>query len=219
MARPQRPAIAPSAMRTVNRRLLWDRLSLLGMATRPQLARDTGLSLPTVNAALSELERVGLVRNAGRHEKPQGRPAEMFETDARVGFAVGVDIGRAWIRVGLADLTGTTVCRTDLRNDAESAQGVVELITAAISQAIETAEIEPELVAHTVIGSPGVYDPKKGRVLYAGNLPGWEQAGLREMLADRVRGSLTVDNDANLAAIGEYTEGAGRHKRQFVYAH
>jgi predicted NBD/HSP70 family sugar kinase len=143
----------------------------------------------------------------------------MFETATRVGFAVGVDIGRAWIRVGLADLTGTTVCRTDLRNDAQTAHALVELITAAIDQAIVEAEIEAGLVVHTVIGSPGVYDARQGRVLYAGNLPGWERRGLREMLVDHVRGSLTIDNDANLAAIGEYTHGAGRNKRQFVYAH
>ncbi len=206
-------------MRTLNRRLLWDSLSVAGMSTRPQLARYTGLSLPTVNAALGELEQVGLVRSAGRRGTMQGRPAELFETDSRVGFAVGVDIGRAWIRVGMADLAGTTLCRTDQRNTATTARVLVELIMVAIDRAIEEAEIDPALVAHTVIGSPGVYDVWKGRVLYAGNLPGWGRIGLRETLVSRLRGSLTIDNDANLAAMGEHTYGAGQGKRQFVYAH
>lgn len=206
-------------MRTVNRRLLWDNLSSVGMATRPQLARDTGLSLPTVNAALSELGQVGLVRSVGRPETSHGRPAEMFETDSRVGFAVGVDVGRAWIRVAAADLAGTMLCRTDLRNTAETASALVDLITTAIDQALGEGGIDAGLVAHTVIGSPGVYDARNGRVLYAANLPGWERAGLRETLTDRLAGSLTIDNDANLAAIGEHAYGAGRGMRQFVYAH
>lgn len=56
-------------------------------------------------------------------------------------------------------------------------------------------------------------------MVYAGNLPGWQRAGLREVLAERLPGPITLDNDANLAAIGEYAYGAGRGMRQFVYAH
>lgn len=206
-------------MRAVNRRLLWDSLSDAGTATRPQLARDTGLSLPTVNAALSELEQVGLVRSAGRPGTSHGRPAEIFETDDQVGFAVGVDVGRAWIRVAVADLSGAVLCRADLHNSARTAAALVDLITTAVDQAAEGSGIDARLVAHSVVGSPGVYDARKGRVLYAVNLPGWQRAGLRETLASRLAGSLTIDNDANLAAIGEHAYGAGRGMPQFVYAH
>jgi predicted NBD/HSP70 family sugar kinase len=206
-------------MRTVNRRVLWESLFAAKTATRPQLARDTGLSLPTVNAALSELEQVGLVRSAGRPETSQGRPAEVFETDDRVGFAVAVDVGRAWIRVALADLAGTVLCRANVRNGARTSSGMVDLITAGIDQTLREEEIEAGLVTHTVIGSPGVYDARKGRVLYAANLPGWQRTGLRKTLDGRLSGSLIIDNDANLAAIGEHTYGAGQGMRQFVYAH
>ena len=206
-------------MRTVNRRLLWNSLSAVGTATRPQLARDTGLSLPTVNAALSELEQVGLVRSVGRPETSHGRPAEAFESNARVGFAVGVDVGRAWIRLTVSDLSGATTERTDLRNNARTAAALVELIASAIERVIVEAEVERRLVAHTVIGSPGVYDARRGRIVYAGNLPGWQRTGLREMLAERLPGPITLDNDANLAAIGEHAYGAGQGMRQFVYAH
>lgn len=206
-------------MRTVNRRLLWNSLSDAGTATRPKLARDTGLSLPTVNAVLSELEQVGLVRSVGWPETSHGRPAEAFESDTRVGFAVGVDVGRAWIRLAVSDLSGATTTRTDLRNSARTAAALVELIASAIERAIQETEIDPRLVAHTVIGSPGVYDAGRGRIVYAGNLPGWQRTGLREMLAERLPGPITLDNDANLAAIGEHADGAGQGMRQFVYAH
>lgn len=206
-------------MRTVNRRLLWDQLWEIGMATRPQLARDAGLSLPTVNAALNELEQVGLVRSAGRPESSHGRPAELFETDRRVGFAMAVDIGRAWIRVALADLSGTVLGRADQRNNARTSSALVKLIRSATGELIADADVAAEQVAHTVIGSPGVYDARKGRVLYAANLPGWQRAGLRETLADHLSGELTIDNDANLAAIGEHAYGAGRGMAHFVYAH
>ncbi|MGH7749198.1 MAG: MarR family transcriptional regulator, partial [Candidatus Dormibacteria bacterium] len=60
-AAPLAAGVAPSQLREMNQRLLLDRLFTAGPATRPQLARAAGLSLPTVIAALDDLEQAGLV--------------------------------------------------------------------------------------------------------------------------------------------------------------
>jgi len=72
-------------------------------------------------------------------------------------------------------------------------------------------------VVHTVIGTPGVFDPSSERVLFASNLPGWGRRGLVEMLREALGPSLTVDNDANLAALGEQTFGCGAMVGTFVF--
>jgi predicted NBD/HSP70 family sugar kinase len=210
-------AVAPSLLREMNQRLLLDHLFSGGPAIRPQLARDTGLSLPTVIAALNGLEDVGLVRSAGRTETTHGRPAATYEADPTSGAVVGVDIGHDWLRLLVADLAGTQLGRLDVRNRTRGAKALVEKVRQAVSQATAEAGLRPADITHTVIGSPGVYDTRRGRIRYAANLPGWQRVGLAEALTAQLGTSVTLDNDANLAALGEHTYGAARDVRDFVY--
>jgi predicted NBD/HSP70 family sugar kinase len=214
---PLTAGVAPSQLREMNQRLLLDRLFTSGPATRPQLARDTGLSQPTVFAALADLEKAGLVRPCGRPEPAQGRPGLLYEADPTAGAVVGVDIGRDWIHLRVTDLAGHSLSQLDVRNTTRSARALVEQVSRSVTTATKEAGLKPSAVTHTVIGSPGVFDPRQGRVSYAANLPGWQRAGLADALAERLGTSLTIDNDANLAALGEYTYGAARNIRQFVY--
>ncbi|MGY0060569.1 ROK family transcriptional regulator [Streptomyces sp. LZ34] len=209
-------------LRSNNERLLLARLRTEGPASRAQLARETGLSKPTVSSALAALEEAGLVREAGRQAPPErGRVAVLYEPDPTAGYVLGLDIGRAWLRVAAADLDGTVVARAEVRNRGRSAGAMADLTVAAARRVIADAGVDPALVAHTVVGVPGVYDPERRRVRYAGNLPGWGRAGLldrmREELGTPLSTPLSVHNDANLAALGEYTFGAGRGSRLFVY--
>ena len=212
-------AVAPSLLREMNRRLLLDLLFASGPATRPQLAREAGLSQPTVFAALSDLEKAGLVRPVGRPGTSPGRPAVIYEADPSTGAVLGVDIGRKWIRLLVTDLARTELARHEVRNAARSSRALVDLVSKSVEEVTARAGLSHGDVTHTVVGSPGVLDRERGRVLYAGNLPGWQRPGLAEALTERLGGSLTLDNDANLAALGEYTLGAGRDTRQFAYLH
>jgi predicted NBD/HSP70 family sugar kinase len=204
-------------MREMNQRLLLDRLFSAGPAIRPQLARDTGLSLPTVIAGLAGLEQAGLVRTTGRSENPHGRPAATYEADPTCGAVVGVDVGKDWLHLLVTDLGGNRLTQLDVHNNARSARALVALTVQAVADATAMASLQPSSITHTVIGSPGVYDTRRGRIQYAANLPGWQRVGLADALSAQLGTSLTIDNDANLAALGEYTYGAGRDVRDFVY--
>jgi predicted NBD/HSP70 family sugar kinase len=67
-----------------------------------------------------------------------------------------------------------------------------------------------------VIGSPGVLNRATGRLDLAPNLPGWGKAGLVEQLRTALQVESVIENDINLAAVGEQTFGAGRSVRNFV---
>jgi predicted NBD/HSP70 family sugar kinase len=210
-------AVAPSLLREMNQRLLLERLFTKGPAIRPQLARDTGLSLPTVIAALAGLEDVGLVRTTTRTAAAQGRPAALYEANPMSGTVVGIDVGHEWLRTLVTDLAGTRLAHHDVRNIARSAGALVDLVRVSVDETVAEASLSSADITHTVIGSPGVYDSQHGRIKYAANLPGWERTGLAEALTERLVGSITIDNDANLAALGEHTYGAAKGVQDFVY--
>src|SRR3954470_467193 len=115
----------PALLRTLNQGALMQRLREGGPLSRAQLARDTGLSKPTVSQALAELEEAGLVRSVGPAAPSRGRTAILYEPDPSAGYVVGIVIHRSWIRVAAADLAGTIIARSDAPNRARSAGAVV----------------------------------------------------------------------------------------------
>ncbi|MEU1283929.1 ROK family protein [Kitasatospora sp. NPDC005856] len=204
-------------LRSNNEWLLLELLRTGGGSSRAQLARDTGLSKPTVSAALAELERAGLVREAGRLAPERGRTAVLYEVDPTAGHVLGVDIGRARLRVAVADLAGTVVARRDVANRGRSANAVADAVVAAAHEAITEAGLAAGDIVHAVIGTPGVWDEQRRGVRYASSLPGWGRPGLFDRIGAGLGTAVSVANDANLAALGEYTLGAGRGSRMFAY--
>jgi predicted NBD/HSP70 family sugar kinase len=203
-------------LRSSNQRLLLERLRA-APASRAQLARATGLSKPTVSSALAALEAAGLVREAGHHTPERGRVAVLYSPDPSAGYALGIDIGRAWLRVALADLDGTIVARGDVRNRARTSTAMADLVVATAHGLVADSGVPAAKVVHAVVGTPGVYDPAARRVRYALHLPGWGRAGLFDRMRDELGVPLAVHNDANLAALGEHTFGVGAGSRLFVY--
>ncbi|GHH76807.1 sugar kinase [Streptomyces sulfonofaciens] len=206
-------------LRGINERTLLDALRAAGTTSRAELARATGLSKPTVSAALASLERAGLVRRTGEvaRGRGRGRAAVLYEADPEAGFVLGVDVGRDWLRAAAADLDGRVVGRRDAPNTARTASAMVHDAARLARSVAEEAGLDWSQVVHTVVGSPGVTDPGTHRVRYAVNLPGWGRSGLFERLHAELGTGLDVMNDANLAALGEYALGAGQGSRLFAY--
>ncbi|MBL1084618.1 ROK family protein [Streptomyces actinomycinicus] len=204
-------------LRSTNERLLLERLRGLGAASRAQLARETGLSKPTVSSALASLAAAGLVHEVGTHAPERGRTAVLYAPDPAAGYALGVDIGRGWLRVAVADLDGTVVARADVRNRARASAALAGLVVDTARQVTANSGVDPAEVVHGVVGTPGVYDEKQRRVRYAMHLPGWGRAGIVDRMSTELGVPLEVHNDANLAALGEYTYGVGAGSRLFAY--
>ncbi|MFD7452976.1 ROK family protein [Kitasatospora sp. NPDC059827] len=204
-------------LRSNNEWLLLELLRTGGGTSRAQLARDTGLSKPTVSAALADLEQAGLVREAGRVAPERGRTAVLYEVDPTAGHVLGVDVGRARLRVAVADLAGTVVARRDVPNRGRTADAVADAVVAAAGEATAEAGLAAGGLVHAVIGTPGVWDEERRGLRYATSLPDWGRPGLFDRIGEGLGTAVTVANDANLAALGEYTLGAGRGSRMFAY--
>ncbi|WP_394837164.1 ROK family protein [Pendulispora rubella] len=206
----------PASMRELNQRIVLTRLRSGGAATRPQLAKDTGLSKPTVGQALLELEQSRLVRTIGRTSAGLGRSAILYESNPSAGHVMGIDIGRARIRVAVADLAGTVVARLDEPNRCATARALVKTVNQLAHKTVRDAGLDLEDMVAKVVGSPGVPDPR-GRILhYAPNLPDWGKKGLLDELEAALGVGLVVENDANLAAVGEHARGAAKGVSSFV---
>uniref|UniRef100_UPI0031D995B1 ROK family transcriptional regulator n=1 Tax=Saccharothrix mutabilis TaxID=33921 RepID=UPI0031D995B1 len=204
----------PAGMRVLNQRAVLDRLRRGGPATRPQIAKDTGLSKPTVGQALLDLEQHRLVRPIGRTTAGPGRSAMVYEVNPAAGHVLGVDIGRQRIRVAVADLAGSVIARVDERNRCRTAGALVRTVRDLAVRTVSDAGLSLAEMVVKVVGTPGV--PRDRTLLHAPNLPGWERPGLLDELETLLGPDLVVENDANLAAVGERAYGAARGVDVFV---
>jgi predicted NBD/HSP70 family sugar kinase len=207
----------PRLLRTMNERLLLDRLREHGQASRGELAKATGLSKPTVSAALASLEEAGLVLMVGAVGGRPGPTTAIYDMNATAGHVAGVDIGRDWIRVAIADLRGSVVAREDARNTARSAADLVRRVRRLADKAAAEAGLEWTAVTCAVVGSPGVLNEETGSLDFAQNLPGWGRPGLVDRLRTTLEVGLAIENDVNLAAVGELARGAGQGRSDFVF--
>lgn len=205
-------------MRALNQRTVYDSLQGLGSASRAELARRTGLSKPTISLAVADLERAGMVRPTGQMSSGGlGRTSLLYEPDPTAGYVLGLDIGRRWIRSGIADLSGQLLGRADLPQTAQTTTELLDLAQRASADAQASAGIKASSIVAAFVGGPGVPDRPSGRFRYAPNLPGWSEPGMLDQLALALDVQLDSDNDVACATTAEAAHGAGQGADRFCY--
>jgi predicted NBD/HSP70 family sugar kinase len=132
---------------------------------------------------------------------------------------LGLDIGHEYVRGGIADLSGEIRARESLRARATSVRGRVAELVGLADLLCEKVSVSRSAITQTVIGSPGVYDPRRNAMKLTGGLRGWDRpaalAGLREAFGP----SLVMENDVDVAALAERALGHGREVEHFAFVH
>ncbi len=122
---------------------------------------------------------------------------------------LGLDLGGTNIQGGVV-LDGKVLARDSTKTkSAEGAQAVIKRIVKLCDEVVDKAGLKKSEIAGLGIGAPGAVDHRTGTVIKAVNL-GWEDFPLAKVLGNEVKWPVTVDNDVNVAAWGEYRAGAAR---------
>ncbi|RZS90802.1 putative NBD/HSP70 family sugar kinase [Motilibacter rhizosphaerae] len=202
--------LSPQHMRRANERAVFDLLRSGTATDVPALAAGTGLSRPTVSAALSRLEEARLVRRDGARGGVVGRAATLWTVDERAGVTACVDLGRSTTRVAVTDLRGGRLAERTGRTRRRSARSVVEQASEMVGAALAEAGADRGDVLATLVSSPGVFDAQARRMMLAPNLPGWEYGRAVDLLQQHFGDDLALENDVDLAALGELQARGGQ---------
>jgi predicted NBD/HSP70 family sugar kinase len=189
-----------------------------GPITRPEISAAISLSKPTVSAAVSRLEHAGLVRAAGTRPGQRGRKPVAYVVSKRAGFVLGADIGGTNVRVAAADLFGEPICDLKRPTTKDGSRAVGVQILEMISEVIDHAGASHGRALALGISTPGVIDQSSGRVTsLAYNVT--PEGGFDPLAVLRGRFDLPVlvDNNVNLAAVGEKWFGLARGISTLVY--
>lgn len=209
----------PSHLRQVNARGLLRLLRENSPCSKADLVRLSGLSAPTVSSAVAYLESLDLVENLGDGESNGGRPPEMLRFNASHGYVAGVDIGGTRLRMVLTDLNGRVMTQwaTLFKERQRTPKAVCSLIHEGLKTMCQEVSASPKKILHITAGAPGVTNVEAGVVLSAPNLKDWNKVPLRAMIEDQTGISATVENDTNLAAVGEHWRGSAVGVEDFLF--
>ena len=204
--RPLRPTrkVLPEHARAHHRSMVLQHLFHSGPRSRADLARATGLTRVTVSDLVSSLLAEGLVSELGvRAEGRVGKPATLvgLRTDAHAIVAVDLADDER-MHGAVLELSGTVRERRSAHVQGLTGAAAVEALTALCR---ELADASPLPVLGIGVGSPGVITPG-GCVVQAPNR-GWYDLPLAARLTEDLGLPVHVANDANTAALGEFTYG------------
>jgi glucokinase-like ROK family protein len=204
-------------VREINLSIVLNCLRETSPLSRAQLAEITGLNKTTVSSLVRELIARKFVREIGFGPSGGGRPAVMLELNPDAGCIIGMEIGVDFILAILTDFKAQILWRH--REDTDQAEGQEAILAKALDivrQALAASESTHSPVLGIGVGIPGLVDVSSGTLLFAPNLK-WRDVPLREVFSQEFDTPVFVDNEANVAALGERYFGAAQCSRDFIY--
>src|SRR5258706_1877473 len=135
------------------------------------------------------------------------------ETD----YCFAADLGGTKLAAAIADARGGIVAELTEPTDQRGAAYVAEQIAACADKLAQTVGIEVARARHVMVGIPGAIDPRTGRVSPTPNIAGLEDFDVLGFLRDRFGPDVAIENDVNLAMLGEHALGSASHCRNAAF--
>ncbi len=182
-------------------------VSARGEATTAALSRSFGFSTRELTGKIHSLETGKLVIFDQRRKRVSVNPD--------FGLLAGIDMGASHLHFALTDFRGTLLAESTEKIRPEA--GPKKLIAQIRKGVCQLIGDRGARLRGLAIGVPSPVDPRSGLVSFANNLPGWRNVDLRRELKKEFRVPVAVENDANMAAIGEHWRGVARGVKNFIF--
>jgi glucokinase len=202
-------AASSSLLRDINRSAVLDLFRQNKALSRTQIARKLNMSTPTAMRIVEELITMNMVRDIGIGQETRvGRPRSLLEFNGSSSAVIGIDLGGTKMLGGVADLTGKLQKEIRLPSSPNGAEENLNQLINLIENLMNSPRPEGQEVLGVGIGAPGITLAAEGIVTWAPSL-GWRNFPLANLLKERFHIPVFVENDVNLAALGELSYGAG----------
>src|SRR5215208_6152098 len=207
----------PPLLRRLNERTVLETIRLSAPISRAEISRRAGISKPTVSLALQSLLEAGLVRESRSAPHGPSYGAVYFESVPEAALVLGLDLGARFLRGAICDLIGDVRARQDVELRAADVDEALTAAAALRDSLVETSGLDGHLIDGAVVGVPGVVEARTGKLRLAANVEGLEGRALAEDLHERLGFPVALENDINLAALGERWAGVARGVADFVF--
>jgi predicted NBD/HSP70 family sugar kinase len=201
--------VAVADIRRRNRALLLGRLRADGPLSRADLARDLGVSAPTVADILTALESEGVVVAVGEGRSSGGRPPVLYGLRMDGLLAVGVNVDATRVTAVVSDLAGGVRAEASAACDLAGGQDAFATTLTGVAQEIVGQVPRLDALAGIGIAVPAAMHHSRKGVFAPVGRRDWRGVDLPALLGRDGSLPVVVENRAHAVAVGEHLFGAG----------
>lgn len=131
-------------------------------------------------------------------------------------YALAIDLGGTKTAFGIMGIEGDFVHIEKYPTPVQNSTNILDFLLYHIRMIIkEYSDLKIEGIG---LSTGGVVDPESGTIIHATSLlPGWQGTPIKQIIEENIGLKANVDNDGNMAALGEYLFGSAKGKQQFVF--
>jgi N-acetylglucosamine repressor len=200
-----------NTIRDINRQIVLNYVRERGPISRSEIAHETALQRSTISLIMDELKADGLIEEVSG-ESTGGRPPILLSLRTANAVAIGVDLGTVKTVLATSDLAGRVLEQEEFATNPDAAKTIREIVR----RTRKLVARNKRTVEGIGISLPGLVDPDAGKI-YIPHFQ-WRDLPLADELKAAVGLPVTVDNDANSAALAELWFGRPevRQVRDFI---
>ena len=185
--------------------------------SRVELARELNLTRAAITSIINDLQTIGLVDEVeGKY--PSGRKPIVLEINPNQGYVVGVDIGSTHVTILLANYAAHVIKDIEwpIRID-EGPTVILGQVDQRLKDLLNESNLKMGDIKAICVGVPGPVVLQEGMVSEPPIMPGWDKFPIKNYIKSLWKVPVTIGNDAELGAIGEWAYGAGRGEDNLAY--
>ena len=216
MAGPRRSLSSTRLIRSFNVVSVLQTLYREGASSKAGIARSTSLSPATVTRIIAELTEQGLVSEYRIAESTGGRKPIVFRLNHDKLYAVGIQLVRNRVVLGLCDFSGKILTKRSFRPYSFEPENLITELAKEFELLLGMNGINREHILGCGLAISGIVDADTGTLLRSVNL-GWRDVRISDALEETLGLPVVVENDANAAALAELWFGCAREASHFMY--
>jgi len=204
-----------------NLRIVLEVIRLYGPMSRMDISKNTHLTAQTVTNITKKLMETGLIYESDRRQIGRGAPSILLKSNPDSAYSVGVDFDKDHLNCVLVDFNGKIFQRSCIRLDYPTPAEAMDLIVQNVNALIEKGAIDKKKIWGIGVGVPGpmiiLNNSIRANAINPKFFPGWDKVPVVQILEEKLKLPVYMENNASAAAIGERWYGEGKHVDSFFY--
>jgi glucokinase-like ROK family protein len=213
------PSAYGHSLKNLNKRIILDMIRFTpGGISRAEIARQMVLTRAAVTTIINDLMAEGLVRETDDAPSAGGRRPILLEINPEQASVIGIDMGATHLGMILSDFSAHIIDEIEMPFCViDGPAKCLEIIDFQVHNLLERNHLKLDQIVSIGIGVPGPVVEELGLVSSPPIMPGWSDYPIRSHLVDLWKCNVSVGNDANFGALGEWAYGAGRGEENLAY--